>query len=477
MRTSVQTTTIMKKAMITILLAAAGAASFAQQAGGGISPEMLQMIQKDGALTQADMAVSNAMANVAIDDLARTREAKQPVNTYFSVETRRQSIHDQKSSGRCWMFSGLNVLRSDFAAKSDSLTVEYSHDYLFFWDQLEKANLFLQNVIETASKPLDNHDVQFLFKSPLNDGGTFCGVIDLAPKYGLVPKSVQPETFSAENTSRISRLIASKLREYGLELRKMKASDTKAKTIEQKKTQQLSEVYHMLCLAYGEPVKEFTYTFTDDKGRALTPTRTYTPMQFYQETVGKESLADEYVMVMNDPRNEYYRTYEVDLNRHVQDGHNWRYLNLPMEDIEQMAIAALKDGRKMYSSYDVGKFLNRKTGVNDLRGMDYGTLLGTDFPMTKAERIATFDSGSTHAMTLSAVDLDADGKPVKWKVENSWGPEHGQKGCLIMTAEWFREYMFRLCVNRQYVPQNILDMYSQKPVMLTHDDPLFQPED
>jgi len=180
---------------------------------------------------------------------------------------------------------------------------------------------------------------------------------------------------------------------------------------------------------------------------------------------------------MNDPRRPYYKTFEVEYDRHTYDGHNWKYLNLPMDDIEQLAIASLKDGRKLYSSYDVGKQLDRKRGYADLENYDYGSLFGTTFGMTKAERISTFDSGSTHAMTLTAVDIAADGKASKWKVENSWGSTWGQQGCLIMTDRWFREYMFRLVVDKKYVSDKLLKDYEQKPIMVMPEDPLFQNEE
>ena len=178
-------------------------------------------------------------------------------------------------------------------------------------------------------------------------------------------------------------------------------------------------------------------------------------------------------MAMNDPRREYYKTYEVEYDRHTYDGHNWKYVNLPMEDIASMAIASLKDSTKLYSSYDVGKQLDRKRGYNDLENYDYATLFATDFPMNKADRIATFDSGSTHAMTLTAVDLDDQGQPKKWKVENSWGGDWGVKGCLIMTNDWFNEYTFRMVVDKKYVPERILRAEQQKPIMVMPEDPLF----
>lgn len=185
-------------------------------------------------------------------------------------------------------------------------------------------------------------------------------------------------------------------------------------------------------------------------------------------------LKNTFIMVMNDPRNEYNKVYEIQYDRHTYDGLNWRYLNLPMEEIEKLAIAALKDGKKMYSSYDVGKFLDRPRGYASLENFDYGSLFMTEFPMTKAERLLTRDSGSTHAMTLSAVNLDANGAPTAWKVENSWGADSGQKGCLVMTADWFREYMFRLVVDKKYASKDILKLAEQKPVMLKYDDALFE---
>lgn len=466
-----------KKTMALSLALVLTSAVCAQTEGGGISAAMLQQMEKTQQSAPASKAIFNALASNKIDNLAKNFANQGAIDTHFSTETPKQSIHDQKSSGRCWMFSGFNVLRANFAKQhADTLAVEYSHDYLFFYDQLEKANLMLQGVIDTAKKPMDDTRVQFFFKNPLNDGGTFCGVSDLADKYGLVPKSVQPETFSAENSAKMSSMISSKLREFGLELRQMAADGKKPAAIKARKTEMLSTVYRMLCLTLGEPVKEFTYAFRNKDGKTVGEARHYTPKEFFKATVG-EPLSGSFIMVMNDPRRPYHKTYEVEYDRHTYDGQNWKYLNLPMDEIEQLAMASLKDGRKMYSSYDVGKQLDRERGYLDTENYDYASLFGTTFGMDKAQRIATFDSGSTHAMTLSAVDIDADGKAVKWKVENSWGPNHGHGGCLIMTDRWFREYTFRLVVNKQYVPQDIMKQFEQKPIMVMPEDPLFSVDD
>ena len=462
----------MRKNTIIAALALTIALQADAQTQGSITPEMLAKIQKEQKLTAADNALANAIAANAIDDLAKNRKAAHQLDTHFGIETPEQSITNQKSSGRCWMFSGMNVLRADFARRTDSLRVDFSQAYLFFYDQLEKANLFLQGVVNTAKKPIDDPQVQFFFKSPINDGGTFCGVADLTEKYGLVPKQVMPESFSSDNTSKMASLLKSRLREDGLTLRKMVAEGKKNADIEKAKTGMLATIYRMLALTIGEPPTEFTYAHVDKKGNSVGETKTYTPQEFYKEVVG-EKLNGTFIMAMNDPRRPYYKTYEVELDRHTYDGHNWKYINLPMDDIEQMAIASLKDGKKMYSSYDVAKMLDRKRGYGDTENFDYGSLLGTSFNMTKAERISTFDSGSTHAMTLTAVDLDKDGKATKWKVENSWGADWGQKGCMIMSDRWVREYMFRLVIDKKYVPETILKQYEQKPTMVTYDDPLF----
>ena len=458
-----------------LLLAAAMAltsAASAQTKAGGISQAMLDEIRNGRQATAADRAIANAIAANPIDKLAQNHANAGAIDTHFSIETPAQSITDQQQSGRCWMFSGMNVLRAAFAKRTDSLRVDFSQAYLFFYDQLEKANLFLQGVVETADKPMDDTRVQFFFKNPINDGGTFCGVADLADKYGLVPKEVMPETYSSDNTSQMARLVASKLREYGLGLRQMVADGKAAKDIEAEKTRMLATIYRMLALTIGEPPTKFSYAFKNAEGRTVGKAKEYTPQEFFKEVVGGP-INGTFIMAMNDPRRPYYKTYEVEYDRHTYDGHNWKYINLPMDDIEQMAVASLKDGRKLYSSYDVGKFLDRTRGYADTANYDYGSLMGTTFGMDKAQRISTYDSGSTHAMTLTAVDLDADGKATKWKVENSWGDWSQQRGYLIMSDNWFREYMFRLVVNKKYVPEKILKLNEQEPVMVMPEDPLF----
>lgn len=278
----------MNKKTITLALCLASATTLiAQNQPGGISSVMLQKIETSQKSSPAERALANAFASNNIDDLARNHAHQGALNTYFSDETPKQSIQNQESSGRCWMFSGLNVLRGNFAkAHNDTLAVEFSHAYLFFYDQLEKANLMLQAVIDNAKLPMEDARVQFFFKNPINDGGTFCGVADLAEKYGLVPKSVQPETYSSDNTKIMAKLVSRKLREFGLELRKLVAEKKSKTAVNDRKTEMLSTIYHLLTLTLGEPVKTFTYVFTDKNGKAIGESKQYTPRSFYDVTVG-----------------------------------------------------------------------------------------------------------------------------------------------------------------------------------------------
>ena len=440
----------------------------AQQPGGGISEAMLQNIRQNHQSSQAEKAARNAMAVNPISELAVNADNLAMIDTHFSHRVKTKGITDQHQSGRCWLFTGLNVLRAKMIDEQQLASMEFSQNYLFFYDQLEKCNLFLQGVIDTKHLPMEDRQVEWLFKNPLNDGGQFTGVSNLVMKYGVVPAEVMPENYQSNNTAAISNLLKLKLREYGLKLRNQKDRRAPAAL----KEQMLTEIYSMLVRAFGVPPTEFEWTRRDKDGNAV-ETKSYTPKSFYKEYFGDMDLEKDFVMVMNDPSREYYKVYEIDYDRHVYDGDNWLYLNLPIDEVKALAIASIKDNTAMYFSCDVGKFLDRKKGTLDMSRYDYESLMGVDFPMNKEERVRTFASGSSHAMTLIAVDLDEEGNAKKWMVENSWGAQAGWQGNLIMTDEWFEEYMFRVVVDRKYIPAETLKLLEQEPIMLPSWDPMF----
>lgn len=459
---------MMRHSLTTMLLLCTSSLS----AQSEITPQVLGQLRQQTNAAQRGLA--GAIQNTPIKKMALKPNNPNALDTYFSHETLNEGITDQKSSGRCWMFTGFNVLRHKAAKRLGQPGITFSQCHLFFYDQLEKANLFLQSIIDTRKEAIDSRQVVWLMQHPLSDGGTYTGVADLVTKYGLVPTEVMAETYVSNNTDEFNGHLKRKLREIAINLREQAAAGKSVKQLEAYKTEQLKTVYSMLTLAYGEPVQSFMWAPRDKNGRHTSAPKEYTPLSFYAEACGTDdNLQTDYVMLMNDPSRPYNKVYEIDMDRHTYEGHNWLYLNLPMEDINEVAIASLKDSTQMYFSCDVGKQLNRDNGLLDVNNYDYSSLLGTTFGMNKKQRIQTLDSGSSHAMTLAGVDLDDKGQPKKWKVENSWGPTYGHKGFLIMTDEWFREYMFRVVVNKKYIPQRILSMMNQKPIPLPAWDPMF----
>ena len=465
--------TILFSCIATALMLPAGATA---QNNGGIDSQMLKELSDSYKPTTAEKALQNILLSQPIKELALNQENLNELDTYFSHSVPSKGITNQKSSGRCWLFTGLNVMRAKMIASENLSAFEFSQVYNFFFDQLEKSNLFLQGIIDTRKKPIDDRTVEWLLQHPLSDGGTFTGVADLVAKYGVVPKGVMKETYSSDNTNAFSSLLIRKLREFAIRLRQAHENGSKEKELQNMKKEQLKTVYKMLANVYGVPPTEFTWAPKDANGKYREEPQLYTPKSFYEKFVNI-NMQDDYVMFMNDPARPYWKCYEIEYDRHLYDGHNWLYINLPLEEIKAMAIASIKDSTMMYFSCDVGKYLNSERGTLDLANFKYNELFGIEFGMDKRERIMSFDSGSSHAMTLKAVDLDNDGKPKKWQVENSWGPKSGFNGTLIMTDEWFNEYMFRLVVDKKYVPVKVLDVLKQKPTMLPAWDPMFTPEE
>ncbi len=442
----------------------------AQEDAGGISTEMLKDMH-DRYTKSNSVALQNAIRNNSIKDLAKNRYSNGSQDTYFSNRVATKGITNQQKSGRCWLFTGLNVLRPMVIEKYNLNEFEFSQSYLFFYDQLEKANLFLEGIIDTRDKPMDDRKVDWLLKNPIGDGGQWTGLVDLVEKYGAIPADVMPESYQADNTAMMSKLLRMKLREDALFLRRMAANGDKIKAIERKKVEMLSEIYRILALSLGEPIQQFQWRYKDADGKT-SEMKSYTPQSFYKEFVGID--LNDFVMFMNDPSREYNKLYEIEYDRHRVDGRNWKYINLDISQIKDFAKASILDNQAMYFSCDVGKQLDSKNGYLDLANYDYSSLMGVNFGMDKKQRIQTYASGSSHGMTLVAVDLLND-KPNKWLLENSWG-KSGFNGHLIMTDDWFNEYMFRLVIHKKYISAEVLKMLEMKPIMLPPWDPMFSPE-
>lgn len=445
-----------------------------QNQSGIITPQVLEKIKQSVKDDPSTRALTNAINNSDIQQLALNRENEGLLDKYFSNRINTKGITDQKSSGRCWLYTGLNVIRIQVIDRNEMENFEISQTYPFFWDQLEKANLFLEGIISTVDKPLNDKRVDWLLKNPIGDGGQWTGVVDVVGKYGLVPADIMPDSKNAENTRWMSRILSSKLRTQAMELRKLTKDGKKLTDLQIAKIDMLGDVYRILVLMLGEPPTEFSWRYKKTDG-TITELINYTPLSFYKDFVQVD--LSEYVMLMNDPSRDFNKLYEIDYDRHIFEGGNWKYINLPSDEIKQFAKASILDNQPMYFSCDVGKQLNKEEGTLDVNNYNYEDLFGIKLGMTKSERIQTFESGSSHGMNLVGVDLDSGGKPVKWLLENSWGANSGFQGFLIMTDKWFDEYMFRLVVNKKYIPSDVLKILETQPILLPPWDPMFLPEE
>jgi bleomycin hydrolase len=418
-------------------------------------------------------AIQNVLSNDRdIRSNALNRELQGKIDHFFKYRVKVSGITDQKSSGRCWMFTSMNVLRPSIMEKYNLSQFDFSHNYLYFWDIFEKSNLFLENIIATASLPFDDRALVEYLKAPVSDGGVWNLYYNAAEKYGVVPAEVMPETAHSNSTSQLLGVIRERLRGGAYELREMLSQKAKRTAVLSRKKAILSDVYRVLALCLGEPPTQFTWRYKD-KDNNIKELKDYTPQQFYKEITPDDYTPENYIMIMNDPTREYYKTYEIQNYRNTFEGVNWIYLNLPNDVIKKAALSSIKNDEAMYASCDVGKQINRETGILDPQMYDYESLFGITLNMDKKARILTRQSGSSHAMTLIGCDTDENDIPVKWEFENSWGASSGNKGYLTFTDDWFNEYMFRLVIHKKYLDKKSIDSLNQKPVQLPVWDYMF----
>ncbi|WP_298611258.1 aminopeptidase C [uncultured Odoribacter sp.] len=459
----------MKKILFITVLSISCSGIFAQALTDKDLNDIRSSLKKD-ASTQAIQNILTTDKN--IKENALNRELQGKIDHFFKYRVNVKGITDQHSSGRCWMFTSMNVLRPSVMEKYNLKNFDFSHNYTYFWDIFEKSNLFLENIITTASKPMDDREVTTYFQSAVNDGGVWNLYYNVAQKYGVVPQEVMPETAHSNNTSQMINILNEKLRLGGYTLREMAAAGKSAKDLRAEKKEILKDVYRILSLCLGEPPHTFTWRYKDKEGN-IKELANYTPVQFYQAITPKDYSPENYIMIMNDPTREYYKLYEIQNYRNAVEGVNWIYLNLPNEDIKKAALASIKNNEALYASCDVGKQHQRESGILDPEMYDYESLLGVKLKMDKKARILTRQSGSSHAMTLVGCDTDENDQPVKWEFENSWGAKAGNQGYLTFTDKWFDEYMFRIVIHRKYLDEKAVNSLKSKPIQLPVWDYMF----
>ena len=415
----------------------------------------------------------NAVTSVGVRDAARSPEAAALATTTFDVQLEQGKITDQERSGRCWMFAALNTMRYRVMKKLDIKTFELSQAYPLFWDKYERANWFFENAIATADEDLGSREVAFLLADPLCDGGQWDMFASLVKKYGVVPKEAMPETACSRNTSDLDKYLTRYLRYGARRLRGAVEADNGPSDLQIIKRELLRGVFRVLCICLGEPPATFDVRIRNEKNE-LVASGTYTPQDFFAEFVGMN--LDDYVSVINAPTADkpYMQSYTVKFLGNVIEDGGVRHVNLPIASLKRAAVAQLKDGLPVWFGSDVDQGFLRKDGILDPAGIDVDALfnLPIEAGLDKAARLDYGESLMTHAMTLQGVNLDADGNPTRWRVENSWGKDHGKDGYDIASDAWFDEYVYQVVVDKKYLTDEERAAYEGEPIELAPWDPM-----
>jgi bleomycin hydrolase len=435
---------------------------------GGLTAEVIQQVRHSFQMDTPTRALMNALTNNDINKLALNRERYVDHDNLFNHRIKTKGITNQKSSGRCWLFAGLNIMRPRVIEKYELKEFEFSQSYLFFWDKFEKANMLLELIIETRDRdPLDR-ELTMILENPFPDGGLWIYVVELIEKYGVVPKSAMPESEQTSNTKMMDRLVSRKLRKDAAILREMSQNGASVGELRERKVEMLKEVYRMLVLNFGVPPEEFRWRY-EGKDSLVSEVRSYTPQSFFKEVVDID-LGD-YVPIYNHTMHPYGKLYQMRLARNIYDRSDNLFINLDTEQMRQFALKQLLDDHPVYFACDVGKESNTEYGILAPDIHDYETFYGMDFSMSKADKFRYRESHSTHAMAFVGVDT-LQGRPTKWLVENSWGDEKGDKGYWTMYDEWFDEYVYKVIIHKKYLPKQVLAILKTEPVVLPPWDPM-----
>ena len=415
----------------------------------------------------------NALIQNDINKIALNWEIFSKINhTYSDTILKELPVTNQKASGRCWGFAGLNLLRLEIVKDFNLSNFEFSQNYFMFWDKLEKANYFLECIIDSASEDWNSRMVMHLLSNPIEDGGQWDMWVSLIDKYGVIPQSEMSESFSSSQSSTMNRMIARKLRENAKDLRQNIRKGISGDDLESIKTDMLEQIYKMLAMHIGTPPTSFNWQ-THDKKKKFISFENLTPKSFFDNHVGLN--LDEYVCLINCPMEdkEYRKVYTVEALGNVVEGNSVRYLNVTTEEMKAASASSIKDDHPVWFGCDVGKHFDRKIGVMDIDLFDFNSFYQSEFSMNKADRLQYGESQMTHAMLFTGVDLDANDKPIKWRVENSWGDKVGEKGYHIMSDKWFDEYNYEVVVHKDYLSDDLYNLYkNEEAIALKPWDPM-----
>ena len=416
-------------------------------------------------------AMENAISHNGLLTSLEKRSAAVESTPVFSLDLTKDKVSDQKASGRCWMFAALNTFRHKMIAGFQLEDFELSQAHTFFWDKYEKSNWFLEQVLATADQELTSRKVKFLLDTPQQDGGQWDMVVSLFEKYGVVPKSVYPESISSSNSRELNQILNKLLRQDAQILRELRAEGAESAELQTKKEELLQEVFNFLAMNLGLPPRQFDFAYRD-KDNHFHSESGLTPLTFYQKYV--DLKLDDYVSIINAPTADkpYGRSYTVEMLGNVVGSKPVRYLNVEMDRLKELAIAQMKAGETVWFGSDVAQSSNRKAGVMAEGMHDFTASMDIRLTQDKAGRLDYSESLMTHAMVLTGVDLDENGKAKKWKVENSWGEKVGNKGYFVASDAWMDEYTYQIVVRKEFLTAAELAAYEAEPLVLSPWDPM-----
>ena len=417
------------------------------------------------------VALENAVTHNGIHASLETRKSAVENTPVFSLDLTKDKVTNQKASGRCWMFAALNTFRHKMISSFQLEDFELSQAHTFFWDKYEKSNWFLEQVIATADQELTSRKVAFLLQTPQQDGGQWDMVVSLFEKYGVVPKSVYPESISSSNSRELNTYLNKLLRQDAQILRDLIHSGADSEAVASKKQALLQEIFNFLAMSLGLPPREFDFSYRDKDNQFHTESG-LTPQSFYKKYVDLQ--LDDYVSIINAPTTDkpYGKSYTVDMLGNVVGSRPVRYLNVPMDRLKELAIAQMKAGETVWFGSDVGQVSNRKAGILATDVYDFEASMDIHLTQDKAGRLDYAESLMTHAMVLTGVDLDEAGQSRKWKVENSWGDKVGTDGYFVASDAWMDEYTYQIVVRKEFLTPDELAAYEAEPIVLAPWDPM-----
>ena len=435
----------------------------------GVTKAQIEEFRKSFDSDPSATVAQNAISNADLSTLALRRDLVQDMDFSFSTKLDDWNATNQRRSGRCWLFATLNLFRVGAMKKMNLKKFEFSQAHIHFWDKLERANHFLEAILETSDSPVDDRTIHFLLSDPIGDGGQWNMATNLIRKHGLVPMSAYPESHSSSNTRSMNTVLKDILRTTASEIRKILDDGGSNNEARRHKEGRMKEIWRVLCIHLGTPPEKFDWQWRD-KDNEFHRKGTMTPLEFVDEYV--EVDWEEYICIVNDPRNEYYRTYTVDFLQNVAGGPPVVYLNVPSNEMKDITQRLLEDGTPVWMGCDVGKNMARKRGLWDAELYDLKGLYGIQFGMEKADRLRFGQTMMTHAMLFTGVDV-VDGKPRRWRVENSWGSEDsGEKGFYTMNDNWYDEHMFEIAAPKDYLTDEMKSGLKGDPIVLPAWDPM-----